>query len=43
MSIKAAIEDFATQLEKLIGDHALERARATVIGALTTLPFRNER
>jgi hypothetical protein len=40
MEIQTLIEEFAASLQKLIGDHALERARATVVGALGMTPRR---
>jgi hypothetical protein len=40
MDVQTLIEEFAASLQKLIDDQALERARATVMGALGVSPRR---
>ena len=40
MSIKAAVEEFTQRLHNLIEGHAMERARAAVLGAFGASPRR---
>jgi hypothetical protein len=40
MSIKAAVEEFTQRLHTLIEGHAMERARAAVLGAFGAAPKR---